>query len=218
MTRSGYLVKTRYDATQASQAPHHESAQDEAAWSRLPPCSPPEDPNFHQVASVLAYGPWALGKHQCCPRDGRADCSVVDALQVNSHSGRATWFMSWAWGYHFTTVQKALKRWWAKHQIVCGAGAMFGTESTDRPTGASNVYVWWCVFVNNQFRMLEDGLKEEADDLFQVFGGRLEEIGKMLMCMDKLRNGTYTTRTKTFGVVSGSDWIRSGYDCDTIWM
>ena len=86
--------------------------------------------------------------------------------------------MSWAWSYQFATVIKALKRWWAKHQIVSGDGC-----------SASSIYIWWCVFVNNQFRMLEEGITEDPGDLFEVFGGRLTDIGRMLMCMDKLRDG-----------------------------
>lgn len=56
------------------------------------------------------------------------------------------------------------------------------------------IYLWWCVFVNNQFRMLEAGIVEEPGDLFDVFGQQLEGIGKMLMCLDNVRNGLYTSR------------------------
>jgi hypothetical protein len=44
----------------------------------------------------------------CCPRDGQPDCSIVDALQAQSKSAKATWFLSWVWGYKFSTVYKAL--------------------------------------------------------------------------------------------------------------
>ena len=59
----------------------------DAAWNALQICEEPTDPNFHQVASVLAYGPLALGKGQHCPRDGRLDCSIVDALEATSCLG-----------------------------------------------------------------------------------------------------------------------------------
>ena len=55
-------------------------------------------------------------------------------------------------------------------------------------------YVWWCVFVNNQFRMLEEGQEEAPDKLFHVFGQQLEGIGKMLMCLDQMRGSQYTSR------------------------
>ncbi|CAE7227153.1 GIP [Symbiodinium pilosum] len=160
-TRSGYLVYARNSEVSANDAI--------TAWTRMSTCD---------RGKRSDVGPFALGKDQCCPRDGRADCSVVDALRSQGQSGRATWFMSWAWSYQFATVIKALKRWWAKHQIVSGDGC-----------SASSIYIWWCVFVNNQFRMLEEGITEDPGDLFEVFGGRLTDIGRMLMCMDKLRDG-----------------------------
>ena len=56
---------------------------------------------------------------------------------LTRRSGRATWFLSWAWGYKFSTVSEALKRWWARHERV----------SRD---SSGDVYIWWCVMVNNQ--------------------------------------------------------------------
>ena len=78
------------------------------------------------------------------------------------------------------SCSEALARWWEKHRIVSGS--------------EDGIYMWWCVFVNNQFRMLEAGQVEEPGDLFHVFGQQLEGIGKMLMCLDKMRGGQYTTR------------------------
>mmetsp|Transcript_43761 Transcript_43761/g.102174 ORF Transcript_43761/g.102174 Transcript_43761/m.102174 type:complete len:1236 (+) Transcript_43761:322-4029(+) len=183
VTRSGYFVKVRNCRIQVD--------DEEAAWNDLPTCDAPENPNFHQVAGLLTYGPLALGKDLRCPRDGRVDCSVVDALSAESNSGRATWFMSWAWGYEFETVLKALARWWDKHKVVT---ALTAGQTGDESDSGAGVYIWWCVFVNNQFRMLEEGLTEEPEDLFEVFGGRLTDIGRMLMCMDKLQDGIYTSR------------------------
>lgn len=48
--------------------------------------------------------------------------------------------------------------------------------------------------VNNQFRMLEQGHTVDATNLFDVFGRQLAGIGKMLMCLDKMKEGNYTTR------------------------
>lgn len=174
VTNSGYLVKARNCGLQLLDAV--------AAWDALPTCEYPKNPNFHQVAGLLAYGPLALGKHLCCPRDGQPDCSIVDALQAESSSAKAIWFLSWVWGYSFSTVYKALTRWWERHRIISGASLEDG------------IYMWWCVFVNNQFRMLEAGLVEEPGDLFDVFGQQLEGIGKMLMCLDSMSSGQYTSR------------------------
>ena len=76
-------------------------------------------------------------------------------------------------------VRQALARWWERHRIVSGVD--------------DGIYMWWCVFVNNQFRMLEAGQVEEPGDLFEVFGQQLQGIGKMLMCLDKM-GGQYTSR------------------------
>lgn len=42
--------------------------------------------------------------------------------------------------------------------------------------------------------MLEEGVMEPPDNLFDVFGQQLEGIGKMLMCLDKFKGGQYTSR------------------------
>ena len=76
IARSRFLVRIR----NAGEEVHDK----EAAWNALQICPEPEDPNFHQVAGLLAYGPLALGKGQHCPRDGLLDCSIVDALEATS--------------------------------------------------------------------------------------------------------------------------------------
>ena len=47
--------------------------------------------------------------------------------------------------------------------------------------------MWWCFFVNNQFRMLEDGITQDTDSLLRVFAEPLERAGKVLMCMDNFQ-------------------------------
>ena len=38
------------------------------------------------------------------------------------------------------------------------------------------------------------GRRQDASNLFDVFGRQLSGIGKMLMCLDKMREGSYTSR------------------------
>ena len=54
LTRIGYLVKVRN-----LQLPIRDP---EASWNTLPICTHPGNPNFHQLAGVMAYGPraWSL--------------------------------------------------------------------------------------------------------------------------------------------------------------
>ena len=56
--------------------------------------------------------------------------------------------------------------------------------ATDHRKG---IYIWWCLFVNNQFRLLEDGQTQNTSDFIHVFGQQVEGIGKMLMCLDQMR-------------------------------
>eukprot|EP00435_Cladocopium_sp_Y103_P069033 s97_g32.t1 len=175
VTQSGFIVKVRDCCDVESGV---------VAWDDLDVCRPPENPNFYQLAGLLAYGPHAVGKGQICPRDGRADCSLVDALRKENKSDNANWFLSWAWSYTLDVVCNALARWWDSHAAVVASEAC--------PTGS--VYLWWCFFVNNQFRMLEDGVTQDTDSLLKVFAEPLERAGKVLMCMDNFQNCTYTNR------------------------
>ncbi|CAK8991019.1 unnamed protein product [Durusdinium trenchii] len=150
-------------------------------WGSLNVVPPPENPNFHEMAGLLAYGPDALGKGKICPRDGKPDCSLVDALRKDGKSGPANWFMSWAWGYSLKNVCGALRKWWTTHAVVAGSSP----DST---------CVWWCFFVNNQFRLLQDGETAETQELLAVFAKPLESAGKVLMCMDKFKECSYTSR------------------------
>ena len=168
VTEPGFIVKVRDCCDVESGV---------VAWGDLDVCRPPENPNFYQLAGLLAYGPHALGKGQICPRDGRADCSLVDALRKQNKSGQANWFLSWAWSYSLDVVRNALARWWDSHAAVVASEAC--------PTGS--VYLWWCFFVNNQFRMLEDGITQDTDSLLRVFAEPLERAGKVLMCMDNFQ-------------------------------
>lgn len=58
----------------------------------------------------------------------------------------------------------------------------------------TSVYVWWCFFVNNQFRMLQDGETVDTDSLLEVFAKPLARANKVLMCVDKFQNSTYNDR------------------------
>ena len=175
VTQSGFMVRARnfFDVERGV-----------VAWDDLEVCRPPENPNFHQLAGLLAYGPHALGKGQFCPRDGREDCSLVDVLRKENKSDKANWFLSWVWSYSLDVVCNALARWWDSHAAVVASEAC--------PSGS--VYLWWCFFVNNQFRMLEDGVTLDTDSLLEVFAEPLQRAGKVLMCMDNFHNCTYTSR------------------------
>ena len=78
---------------------------------------------------------------------------------------------------------QALARWWQRHRMVLGAA-----------DDGKGIYIWWCLFINNQFRLLEDGQTQDTSDFVHVFGQQVEGIGKMLMCLDQIRGSHYTSR------------------------
>lgn len=141
------------------------------------PLPPPDDPNFHQIAPLLAHGKYALGKGRFCPRDGKVDCSIVDALYHKKLSARANQFASWVWGYKISIMISALKQWLKR------AG--------DLPEPQN---IWWCFFCNNQFRVILSEADVSTEDLAQAFRENLQRVGKMWMVMDKWHGSDYVKR------------------------
>jgi len=143
----------------------------------LPPADP-RDPNFHNLASVMCYGPSAKGAGTVCPRDGLVDCSFVDALDAErcGKAGKATHFLSWVWSYKAGVFVSAIRAW-IEH----------GRETTSNEPGT--VFLWVCFFCNNQFR-----LQNNADDLEIVFRKRLMAIGQVVALLDTYQEPIYVTR------------------------
>ena len=172
-TRSSYFVNLR---NRGEDVPDRE-----AAWNDLLECPASEDPNFHQVAGLMAYGPLALGRTSTAlVMVGWIAASWMPWKRANAvvepHGSSP--------GFGATNFPRS----WAPS----GAGWNRHHDATGDVCG--DVYIWWCVMVNNQFRMLEEGQTAETTNLFDVFGRQLAGIGKMLMCLDKIKGGTYTTR------------------------
>ena len=55
-----------------------------------------ENPNFHEMAPVVATGETGLGYGKTCPEDGEPHCSIVDAVEEH-HKGKVSHFVSWCW-------------------------------------------------------------------------------------------------------------------------
>jgi len=134
------------------------------------------DPTFHALAPRFACGERGLGRAVECPRDGRPGCSVVDALPVGAR-GRATHFLSWAWGYRLSTVVHAIRDW--------------ATRTKAEPAAT---FLWVCFFCNNQFRILEERSQEGSDNLERALAARLTEIGRVLVIFDTWRSAFYLQR------------------------
>ena len=121
--------------------------------------------NFYQLKEPMAMGETGLGKGKTCPRDEQPDCSIVDAIYPDN-SSRATLFVSWAWAFTLEQMLSALEAWQAQSSVQEG-----------------NIYIWWCFFCNNQYRLTAD--EGSPDELAKIFGIKLVEIGSMLMVVDK---------------------------------
>jgi len=73
------------------------------------PVQDPSNPNFYELKGLSHKGRKAKGLGKECPRDGRMDCSIVDALdatskafssrssnpEISSQAGRMSHFLSW---------------------------------------------------------------------------------------------------------------------------
>ena len=134
------------------------------------------NPNFHNIAGTFAKGKSGKGYGLTCPRDGELHCSVVDAFdqEGKGKAGRSTHFLSWSWGYPVFTVFKAAIRKWMK----------------DKKLDPDKTFIWVCFFCNNQYRID----KENADNLQEVFMGRVKSIGKVVAMLDTWENPIYFTR------------------------
>ncbi|CAE7228508.1 wdr5 [Symbiodinium pilosum] len=134
-----------------------------------------ENPNFHELAPAIAYGPTALGSNTVCPRDGRQGSALVDVLP----SGPATHFLSWAWSYHLKTVVPALQHW---------------SQDSGNQVNPDKTFIWICFFCNNQERILNEKSQEGSDDLETTFQSRLRSIGHVLVLFDDWSKPAYLTR------------------------
>lgn len=139
-----------------------------------------EDPTFYDLKTVFFFGDHALGRENRCPRDGLSGCALVDWLPRN-YQGRCTHFLSWTWGYRLSVVRGAMEHWLEVNGDV----------------KASEVILYMCFFVNNQYRILADGSRVGSEDLGEVFEQSLARIGKVIAVLDTWDCPTYLTRIWT---------------------
>merc|ERR1740120_167998 len=55
-------------------------------------------------------------------------------------------------------------------------------------------FVWWCFFVNNQFRILGDKQTQDFFTLKAIFATQLRNVGKMVSMMDRVADSRYSSR------------------------
>lgn len=139
-------------------------------------CTGLQNPNFYDMAKVLAAGPTGLGHGKVCPRDGKRGCSIVDAVDAR-HRGKVTHFLSWCWAYKLQDFVSAISSWTKRHELV-----------------TSEVFLWICFFCNNQYRILESATDTGPDELKEAFESNLAKAGRMLILLDSFERPAYITR------------------------
>ncbi|CAE8627863.1 unnamed protein product [Polarella glacialis] len=137
-----------------------------------------EDPTFYDMKDTFFFGPKPIGQEQTCPRDGGAGCALIDTL-VPAHRRRCTHFLSWTWGYTLSTVQDGLSTWTAIEGLA-----------------PSEVFLFMCFFVNNQYRILS-GKQVSAAELEHTFEACLTRAGRMVALLDTWDNPRYLNRIWT---------------------
>jgi len=137
----------------------------------------PEQLTFHDLKNIV-YGEDALGYGKTCPRDGRENCALVDALP-RQHRQKAH-FLSWVWGYKLSLVLGALNEWIKRS----------GHKQED-------VFLWMCFCCNNQFRIFQEQASAGSDSLEVTFETRLRKIGKVVALLDQWETPMYNTRIWT---------------------
>eukprot|EP00931_Biecheleriopsis_adriatica_P023569 TRINITY_DN14859_c0_g1_i2.p1 TRINITY_DN14859_c0_g1~~TRINITY_DN14859_c0_g1_i2.p1 ORF type:complete len:209 (+),score=51.91 TRINITY_DN14859_c0_g1_i2:2-628(+) len=67
-------------------------------------------------------------------------------------------------------------------------------HSIEHPGDGDNTFFWWCYYCNNQYRILQDQAEQSTEALAEIFSGKLKDVGRMMMCMDKPKGSLYTSR------------------------
>merc|ERR1712217_263799 len=91
-------------------------------------------------------------------------------------------FLSWVWGYNLSIAMSALTEWAERQQ------------NSDANFDIASIYIWWCFFCNNQYRLLSNTQAESTEYLAKVFGDKLKNIGKILVLFDSVDNSMYVKR------------------------
>ncbi|CAE7032449.1 rngB [Symbiodinium natans] len=135
------------------------------------------NPNFYELCEFVAIGPSGKGFGKICPRDGKVNCSIVDALET-PRRGKATHFVSWCWAYSLDDVVDAIRSW---------------TQSSNAPP-STHICLWMCFFCNNQYRILEERSATGSAELQTVFEAHLAAAGQMVVILDSFLQPHYYSR------------------------
>eukprot|EP00435_Cladocopium_sp_Y103_P062646 s1257_g24.t1 len=139
------------------------------------------NPTFNDMKEAFWLGRDPIGKRIICPRDGKPGCAMVDWIP-RADRRKQTHFLSWTWKYTLGQLHSALD--------------MFRMNvSPARDT--SSIFFYICFFVNNQFRIIVDGVAAGSDDLENSFKVNLGRSGRMVAVLDTWEDPVYLKRVWT---------------------
>jgi len=139
------------------------------------------NPTFNEMKEAFWLGQYPIGKDIICPRDGMPGCAMVDWIPRPDRR-KQTHFMSWTWKYTLGQLHSALE--------------MFKMNTTP-PRDTSSIFFYICFFVNNQFRIIVDGVAAGSDDLENSFKVNLSRSGRMVAVLDTWEDPVYLKRVWT---------------------
>lgn len=139
------------------------------------------NPTFNEMKEAFWLGQYPIGKDIVCPRDGMPGCAMVDWIPRPDRR-KQTHFMSWTWKYTLGQLHSALE--------------MFKMNTTP-PRDTSSIFFYISFFVNNQFRIIVDGVAAGSDDLENSFKVNLSRSGRMVAVLDTWEDPVYLKRVWT---------------------
>jgi len=104
---------------------------------------------------------------------------MIDVLP-RKYRRACTHFLSWTWSYTVSQVRDALQVWMESNQL-----------------DPSQIFLYMCFFVNNQYRILVDKDGAGSYQLEDVFEGNLRRIGRMVALVDHWDQPVYLSRIWT---------------------
>eukprot|EP00435_Cladocopium_sp_Y103_P068334 s1257_g31.t1 len=139
------------------------------------------NPTFNDMKEEFWLGQDPIGKDIICPRDGKPGCALVDWIP-RADRREQTHFLSWTWKYTLGQLRSALEMF-----------KMNATPARD----ASSIFFYICFFVNNQYRIIVDGVAAGSDDLENSFKVNLNRSGRMVAVLDTWEDPVYLKRVWT---------------------
>lgn len=125
------------------------------------------------------------GENIECPRDEKLGCALVDAMD-SAFTGPITHYLSWTYDSHVVQFVSGITLWFEN-----SGAAKFQDDE---------VFIWCCMFCNNQYRIIrQPATSEMRDYLLEAFNERLEYVrdnprASMIVLLETWKDPVYIKR------------------------